>query len=59
MKHLCRELAARSSRRLRLTSGSLRNARIVTDPKKLAHLHAEAEKWKRYARDGRSKAEKN
>jgi hypothetical protein len=58
MRHSCRELALRSSRRLHLTSGLLRHARIVSDPKKLAQLYAEAEKWKCYAREERIKAER-
>jgi hypothetical protein len=58
MKNSCRELTLRSSRRLRLTSGLLRHARIVSDPKRLAQLYAEAEKWKCYARDERIKVDR-
>jgi hypothetical protein len=59
MRYLCREITLRSSRRLHLTSGLLRHARIVSDPKKLAQLYAEAEKWKCYAREERTKAEQH
>lgn len=43
MKGMCRERSS-SWRNSQLASSLLRHARIVTDPKKLAQLHAEAAK---------------
>ena len=45
MKGMCRERSS-SWRNSKLASNLLRHARIVTDPKKLAHLRAEAAKQK-------------
>jgi hypothetical protein len=47
MMRMCRNLPARASRRG--ASTLLCHARIVTDPKKLARLYAEADKQKRCA----------
>ncbi|MFY9842404.1 MAG: hypothetical protein WA718_12375 [Terriglobales bacterium] len=47
MKHICHELFVSSTRRRQLAvTELLRRARIVTDPKKLADLNAQAEKLK-------------
>ena len=59
MNRSCRELKARSSRGLHLTAGALRHARIVSDPKRLAQLYAEAEKWKCDATKERNNAERH
>lgn len=48
MKKMCRILPS-SGREGRLASRVLVHARIVTDPKKLAHLRREAAKQKRRA----------
>lgn len=45
MKRMCRERST-SWRNSKLASNVLRHARIVTDPKKLAQLRAEAAKQK-------------
>jgi hypothetical protein len=45
MKGMCRERSS-SWRNSERASSLLRHARIVTDPKKLAQLHAEAAKQK-------------
>jgi hypothetical protein len=58
MRDSCREPAGRSWHRLQLMSKLLHRARIVSDPKRLAQLYAEAEKWKCYARDERIQAER-
>ena len=45
MKRLCRELLTPSWRRRRFECAELRrHVRVVTDPKKLAYLHAEVER---------------
>jgi len=49
MKRMCRDIPPSSRRHQRLAAALLRQARIVTDPEKLALLYAEAAKWKRYA----------
>jgi hypothetical protein len=46
MKRMCREGLSRPS--LQMTSILLSHVRVVTDPKKLAWLYAEAEQQKRY-----------
>ena len=51
MKEMCRTLSS-SAREERLASRVLVHARIVTDPKKLAHLRREAAKQKRRAASG-------
>lgn len=52
MKGMCRERSS-SWRNSQLASSLLRHARIVTDPKKLAQLHAEAAKQKLRAKTAR------
>jgi hypothetical protein len=46
MKKMCRDSSS-SWRNWQLASTLLRHARVVTDPKKLAQLHAEAARQKR------------
>ena len=47
MKHMCHEMFVSSTRRRQLAvTELLRRARIVTDPKKLADLHAQAGRLK-------------
>jgi hypothetical protein len=48
MKHMCRDFSS-SGRERRLASRVLGHARIVTDPKKLGELRAEAARRKRRA----------
>jgi hypothetical protein len=48
MKRICRTVSS-SGREGRLASRVLVHARIVTDPKKLAHLRREADRQKRRA----------
>jgi hypothetical protein len=50
MKRMCRNIPAASSRRG--ASTMLCHAQIVTDPKKLARLYAEADERKRHTEPG-------
>lgn len=47
MKRMCRDLSAALWSRRRSPSALLRHARFVTDPRKLAQLHAQADQGKR------------